>query len=190
MKNKASGQIRIIAGRWRRRIIPVCDIPELRPTADRIRETVFNWLQPYLPGAHCIDAFAGSGALGLEALSRGAESVSFIEQHRAAARHLQKQLGLLGADTASVQQQDALSALAQHQRNIDILFLDPPFAKPELVSQSIGAARAQLNTQALIYVEQAKQHNYSGEHDMHLLKHKTSGNVCYQLWQIGESPTL
>ncbi len=138
MATARTGSVRIIAGQWRGRKLPVLDAPGLRPTADRLRETVFNWLMPYLPGARCLDAFAGTGALGLEAASRGAAEVILLENQPASARHLHALAARLTSapacpnDTAcrvQVLHTDALHWLA-HEPPIpfDIVFLDPPFA--------------------------------------------------------------
>ncbi len=189
MKN--SGNIRIIAGRWRSRIIPVCTLPGLRPTGDRMRETLFNWLQANIHGAICVDAFAGSGALGLEALSRGASQVCFIEKHKTAAKHLKRQLQQLQAQQAEVICADATSHIAKMaERSIDILFLDPPFAQPHLLNEVMATISPKLANHALIYVEQNKQQNTPPPKQWTLLKDKTSGNVHYQLWQFAVIDTL
>ncbi len=132
---KASGnRLRIIGGQWRSRMLPFPDVEGLRPTTDRVRETVFNWLQPYLPGARVLDVFAGSGALGFEALSREAEHVTFFEKHAGAAKQLQDNAKTLQANNARILQGDALSLLAMEQAPFHIIFLDPPFKKDLLPS--------------------------------------------------------
>lgn len=125
---KARGTLRIIGGRWRGRRLPIPDAEGLRPTPDRIRETLFNWLAPLLPGARCLDLFAGSGALGLEAASRGAGEVVLIEQSAAVARQLEANRQLLDAAGVRVVRADALRWLEGPARPFDILFLDPPYA--------------------------------------------------------------
>ena len=128
------GRLRLIAGRFRGRLLPIPDQPGLRPTADRVRETLFNWLAPVIEGARCLDLFAGSGALGLEAASRGAAWVVLIEQAEAVARQLRSNVEVLGAgDRVRVVRADALSWLAQTGSGaaggpFDLVFLDPPFA--------------------------------------------------------------
>jgi 16S rRNA (guanine966-N2)-methyltransferase len=120
--------LRLIGGAWRSRKLPFREIPGLRPTPDRVRETLFNWLAPIVPGAYCLDLFAGSGALGLEALSRGAGETWFVETHGATATALRSNLQLLNATTGHVWHGDAEAFLAQPcQRPFDIVFLDPPF---------------------------------------------------------------
>lgn len=119
--------VRVIAGKHRGRKIDVLDHPGLRPTPDRVRETVFNWLQFDLPDAHVLDAFAGSGAMGLECLSRGAASVHFIEQDGDVAEHISDTLQQWGERHARVQIADALRQNQPHSA-YDIIFIDPPFA--------------------------------------------------------------
>lgn len=123
------GSVRIIGGRWRGTKLPVPDVGGLRPTADRVRETLFNWLQPALPGARVLDLFAGSGALGLEALSRGAREAHFVEQDARAYDALRESVARLDAGAvAHVHRADALAWLrAPLHGRFDIVFLDPPF---------------------------------------------------------------
>lgn len=121
-------QLRIIGGTWRGRRFRFPPLPEIRPTPDRVRETLFNWLGSQVSGARCLDLFAGSGALGLEALSRGAAEVVFVERDRTAARELAARLAEWGAKGARVEQRDALQFLHGAARPFDIVFLDPPFA--------------------------------------------------------------
>ncbi|NOZ10561.1 MAG: 16S rRNA (guanine(966)-N(2))-methyltransferase RsmD [Gammaproteobacteria bacterium] len=120
-------QVRIIAGKWRGRKIDFPTANGLRPTPDRVRETLFNWLQPWLPGTRCLDLFAGSGALGLEAMSRGAQSVVLVEQDASVVQSLMKTLEQLNAEGADVVRDDGLQYLRQVHRPFDIVFLDPPF---------------------------------------------------------------
>ena len=120
--------VRIIAGEWRGRRLPVLDVPGLRPTGDRSRETLFNWLQPFLEGADCADLFAGSGALGLEAASRGARSVILVEKNSVVVASLDRSINLLRAMQVRVHQGDALAWLRRAEPNsLDIVFVDPPF---------------------------------------------------------------
>jgi 16S rRNA (guanine966-N2)-methyltransferase len=119
--------LRIIGGQWKRRIILFVAVDGLRPTPDRVRETVFNWLQFEIQGKRCLDAFAGSGALGVEALSRGASECVFIEKNALQAKQLQQTLTELGKPTP-VLIGDTLQLLAQQQTPFDVVFLDPPYA--------------------------------------------------------------
>jgi len=119
--------LRIVAGIWRSRLLEIADVPGLRPTAERIRESVFNWLTPHLAGARCLDLCAGTGALGLEALSRGAAEALFVETSPLAARTLQKNIASLQTTKATVRRADAAKFLRQPgARQFDIVFLDPP----------------------------------------------------------------
>ena len=124
-----AGQIRIIGGQWRGRKLPVPDSPGLRPTTDRVRETLFNWLAPSMVDAHCLDCFAGSGALGLEALSRYAASATLLEMERGVAQTLQQNLATLKATNAKVVNTNTLSFLAQQGTPFNVVFVDPPFRK-------------------------------------------------------------
>jgi len=120
-------EVRIIGGRWRGRKVRFPDVPGLRPSPDRVRETLFNWLAPAMHGARVLDLFAGSGVLGFEALSRGAVSAVLVERDRSAAGQLRDSAAALGADAAEVVQGDALAWLGQEHGPFDVVFLDPPF---------------------------------------------------------------
>ncbi|OOG39418.1 16S rRNA (guanine(966)-N(2))-methyltransferase RsmD [Rhodanobacter sp. C05] len=122
------GRIRIIGGSLRNSRLNVPDLPGLRPTAERVRETLFNWLAPVLDGARCLDLCAGTGALGIEALSRGAASVQFVERDAQAARALRDNLGRLKADGGRVAAVEAGAFLQGAVQPVDLVFLDPPFA--------------------------------------------------------------
>ena len=125
-----ANQLRVIAGQWRGRRLEFPDLPGLRPTPDRVRETLFNWLAPVLPGARCLDLFAGSGALGIEALSRGAAEVVFVERQPLAVRALRDNLMRLKAENARVDAADARAwLLRQPATPFEIALLDPPFGE-------------------------------------------------------------
>ena len=124
-----ANQVRIIAGQWRGRRLEFPDLPGLRPTPDRVRETLFNWLAPVLPGARCLDLFAGSGALGIEALSRGAAEAVLVEPQPLAVRALRENLARLKAENARVEMADALVWLRQPATPFEIVLLDPPFGQ-------------------------------------------------------------
>ena len=137
MAKKSGNRLRIIGGQWRSRFLPFPDVEGLRPTTDRVRETLFNWLQPVVHGAAVLDVFAGSGALGFEALSRGARSLTLIEKNPQAAKQLMENIQTLKSADAQVKQADALHFLAQQQTPFDLIFLDPPFSKgllPECIA--------------------------------------------------------
>jgi len=146
--------LRIIGGDWRSRRVPIADRPGLRPTPDRVRETVFNWLAPRLPGAVCADLFAGTGALGIEALSRGAASTVFIESDGEATKAIEAALATLDAgERARVARADATRAddlLAAD--SLDIVFIDPPFSAQLHGAALAGITRA-LRPGAYIYLE-------------------------------------
>ncbi|MDX9989712.1 16S rRNA (guanine(966)-N(2))-methyltransferase RsmD [Thiothrix unzii] len=155
MKNNL---LRIIGGEWRSRKLKFADVPGLRPTPDRVRETLFNWLQWHVPGARCLDLFAGSGALGLEALSRGARDVVMVEKHPAAAQALRDNLTLLGARNARLVHDDALRYLGRETEAFDLIFLDPPFRQKllEPVLEKLFA-QALLKQDGMIYLEQESE---------------------------------
>jgi len=149
------GQVRIIGGRWRNSRLAVPDLPGLRPTSDRVRETLFNWLIPKLPGARVLDLFAGSGALGLEAVSRGAASACLVERDPVLAARLREQVDRLGAaGQVEVVQDDALRWLARAPTlpPFDLAFVDPPFAG-SLWNQAFAALPPHLAGDAWLYVE-------------------------------------
>jgi len=155
MKSAPSpGQVRIIGGQWRRTRLPVALRDGLRPTPDRTRETLFNWLQPVLPGARVLDLFAGSGALGLEALSRGAREGYLVERDPAQARSLRETVARLpGGEAAKVIQADALRWLAAPVfGRFDLVFLDPPFAG-DLWHPALAALPPWLADEAWLYLE-------------------------------------
>ncbi len=149
----APGHVRIIGGLWRGRKLMVADRPGLRPTPDRVRETLFNWLTPHLSGARVLDLCAGTGVLGLECLSRGAASASFVEADAIAAQQLRTNIDVLKATNAQVFQQHALSWLAATREVFDLVFMDPPYDLG-LHAQMLGALRAEsLGPQAMLYLE-------------------------------------
>jgi 16S rRNA (guanine966-N2)-methyltransferase len=148
------GRIRIIGGSLRNSRLEVPDLPGLRPTAERVRETLFNWLAPVIEGARCLDLCAGTGALGIEALSRGAAAVQFVERDARAAQALRANLARLKADGGQVAALDAGLFLQGPARSYDLVFLDPPFALelwPALARQLEQGGW--LAARAWIYVE-------------------------------------
>ncbi len=151
--------LRIIGGEWRGRRIRFPGTHGIRPTPDRVRETLFNWLAPVIEGSRCLDLFAGSGALGLEALSRGAAKVTFVERERESVGRLRDTVGLLAPERGAVVQADALAWLAGPPVAHDIVFLDPPFDSDVLAqTMQLLESRGWLATAASIYIERpAKQ---------------------------------
>lgn len=148
----APGEVRIIAGQWRGRKLKVPLLPGLRPTADRVRETLFNWLQGEIAGRRIVDLYAGTGALGLEAASRGAAAVVLCESQPAAAAQLRESIERLQAREVSLWQGDALAWLAGSPGLVDGVFLDPPFASQPW-SALWQALPAVLAADAWVYVE-------------------------------------
>jgi 16S rRNA (guanine966-N2)-methyltransferase len=181
----ASGQIRIIGGQWRGRKLPVPDSPGLRPTTDRVRETLFNWLAPSMVNARCLDCFAGSGALGLEALSRYAGASTLIEMERGVAQQLKQNLATLKAANANVVNTNTLTFLNQTGTPHDIVFVDPPFRKG-LLDETLRLLEVNgwLADDALIYVESEVENGLPPvpvHWDLH--REKVAGQVAYRLYQ-------
>ncbi len=183
--SSGAGQIRIIGGQWRGRKLPVPESAGLRPTTDRVRETLFNWLAPDLPGARCLDCFAGSGALGIEALSRHAGHVTLLELEVPIARQLTANLQTLKATAGQVIQGNTLQWLNKPGEPYDILFIDPPFRKG-LLADTIALLDTQgwLASEALIYIEcEAEQGTLQVPASWRLHREKTAGQVAYRLYQ-------
>jgi len=182
---KATGSLRIIAGQWRGRKLAVLDLAGLRPTSDRIRETVFNWLQPHLGAANCLDLYAGTGALGLEAASRGAEKVTLVELNAKAATQLQSHCQTLSATQCQVHTQAASDFLEQNQQQYDIVFIDPPYQGNYWsdIAQQLMTNNS-LAENALIYLEYPKQVAMPIlPTQWQLIKEKKAGAVNYCLFQ-------
>jgi 16S rRNA (guanine(966)-N(2))-methyltransferase RsmD len=181
-------EVRIIGGRWKRTPLQVLDRPGLRPTPVRVRETLFNWLGQDLTGWCCVDAFAGTGALGLEAASRGAAEVVLIEQDAALVTRLhQLKARLQSAEALRVERGDALAGLRQrHGAGLDLVFLDPPFAEGSneaLLTGALQAARATLNATGLIYLEAPHAWNDEALAPLGLAldRHGKAGAVAFHL---------
>ncbi len=150
---QGGGEVRISGGQWKRTRLPVAQLPGLRPTPDRVRETLFNWLGQDLAGWRCLDAFAGTGALGLEAASRGAASVLLVEQEAGLVERLNQLCRRLQASTVQVRRGDGVAAL-QHSApaSLDLVLLDPPFESPHYATALKAAVRA-LAPQGFVYLE-------------------------------------
>ncbi|MDA1107296.1 MAG: 16S rRNA (guanine(966)-N(2))-methyltransferase RsmD [Proteobacteria bacterium] len=185
-KPRSVNRLRIIGGEWRGRRLSFPDIAGLRPTPDRVRETLFNWLAPMIEGTRCLDLFAGSGALGLEALSRGAASVVMVDSDATVIAHLHQHVAALHASGAQVMDADALHYL-QHPpgAGFDIVFLDPPFRQNLVVPCCELLERGGwLNPGARIYIETESDQPLSGlPHNWHITRSKKSGQVSYHLAQ-------
>jgi len=151
------GKIRIIGGIWRRHWLKVPPNSTLRPTSDRVRETLFNWLTPWLPDARCLDLFAGTGALGFEAVSRGARHATLIEQDPTTAAQLRASAQTLGTTAVTVLAMDARAFLrATPNQTFDVVFIDPPFAS-DLAAEVLTLLPAWLSPAARIYLEEARE---------------------------------
>jgi len=178
------GQIRIISGKHRGRKLPVLMAEGLRPTTDRVKETVFNWLSPYISQSNCLDCFAGSGGLGFEALSRGANHVTLVELNKKAAKQLLVNKDLLNADNLTVINTDALHFLvSKESQGFDLVFLDPPFRKDLVIQSAALLHQGWLNDNALIYVEMEAEGQPLLPNNWTLLKEKIAGQVAYRLYQ-------
>jgi 16S rRNA (guanine966-N2)-methyltransferase len=184
------GRVRVIGGKWRSRKLDVIEAEDLRPTPDRVRETLFNWLQPYIEGASCLDVYAGSGSLAFEALSRGAASVTMLDNNAAVVKNLQNQARKLDAPGFEIVCTDASRWLQGCTRHFDIVFLDPPFSKNQL-GQIIGQLLncACLHPGTLLYVE-SDQDFSQDDGRLTMLKSGKAGIVHYKLYQYTERQTL
>jgi len=183
IKHGPMGSVRIVGGSWRGRRLPVLHRPGLRPTGDKQRETLFNWLQGVLPGARCLDLFAGSGALGLEALSRGAMHLQSVELDRGAATQLRENVAVLGAE-AAVAQSDWRRFLRADEQFYDVVFLDPPFAK-QLLGEVLPRVDERLADGAWIYVEDDAAHEAPVfPARWQLKKERISSGTAVRLFQV------
>lgn len=186
--SKSMGEVRVIAGLWRGRKLPVLNAEGLRPTTDRVKETLFNWLMMDVANARCLDCFAGSGSLGIEALSRQAQAVVFLEKFATAAQQLKKNLASLKTDKGTVINTDTLAYLAQknNDKPFDIIFIDPPFHH-QFVPQILPLLQQNnwLAENALIYVETEKNHPpLLLAENWQVIKEKSAGMVTSRLIQV------
>jgi 16S rRNA (guanine966-N2)-methyltransferase len=178
--------VRIIGGAWRGRRIAVAGDPALRPTGDRVRETLFNWLAPVIDGMRCLDLFAGTGALGLEALSRGAAEVCFVESRPAIARALEETLRRLGAHGGRVVGADALRFLAGLPQPYDLVFVDPPFGAYDLGELCTLLDRGWLAPGGRVYLEMPAGGPFPAlPPDWTVIRDKRAGHVRFAL--VGRS---
>jgi 16S rRNA (guanine966-N2)-methyltransferase len=180
---KQMNQLRIIAGKWRGRKIHFADEPGVRPTLDRVRETAFNWLQGEMAGARCLDAFAGSGALGIEALSRGAKWVTFVDQSMGVIRTIDRELATLDCDHFLAKHASFPEALTHLSKEpFDIVFLDPPY-NSTLLSESLSALKRQhaVHDNTLYYIELPSDAKLELPKGLNVLKHKTTKRIQYML---------
>lgn len=176
--SKSLNQVRIGGGAWRSRLLRFPHLPGLRPTPDRVRETLFNWLGQDLHGLRCLDLFAGTGVMGFEALSRGAAEAVMVERAAPACRALQENKTLLQTEAARIVHIDAVDFLRQNRERFDVIFLDPPYNQgwlPKLLPQ----LPAHLTAQGRLYVE--AEFAITDGSDWRVLKHGKAGNVFFHL---------
>ena len=182
-------QVRIIGGKWRGSKLSVVDAVGLRPTADRIRETLFNWLAQDCQGAIVLDCFAGSGILGFEALSRGADRLVMLEQNPQAIANLNHQAERFDGDAIEILRGDARSSISRLAQQFNMVFIDPPYAEPQLRTQVFKKLEEQdcLQQAARIYFEWPKSETFElPSSNLQWLKRKCAGQVNYAIaeWQL------
>ena len=183
MRRTKANTVRIIGGVWRSRILEFPDAAELRPTPDRVRETLFNWLGRDLTGVTCLDLFAGSGALGFEALSRGAASVVMVEKNAAALRALRENAARLGAENVTIVRGDALEFARGAQSRFDVVFVDPPYGLG-LQAVALGLVGGLLTEAGRVYVESDAV--IEAPRGWASVKHARAGRVHFHL--LGRAP--
>ncbi len=173
-------QVRLNAGVWRSRILKFPDAEGLRPTSDRVRQTLFNWLGQEMTGKACLDLFAGTGALGFEALSRNARQVIMLELAKAPFQALLQNQRLLGATQAEIRQMDALQFLAQNKQRYDVIFCDPPYHK-QWLDKLLPQLASHLAEDGLLYVE--AEYALKSDSGWQVIKSGKAGQVFYHLLQ-------
>lgn len=184
--SRAPNQVRIIGGLWKRTPLPVADLCGLRPTPDRVRETLFNWIEHLVPGlasVRAVDLFAGTGALGFELASRGAQRVTLVESNRQAVEHLMQTKRKLAADQVDVVAGDALTIAARWpDASFDIIFIDPPFDSA-LLAPAIAAAARLITAGGLIYVESgvALDESTLGNRGLRVVRQARAASVHFHL---------
>jgi 16S rRNA (guanine966-N2)-methyltransferase len=178
-----TGKVRIISGQWRRRLLRVPEVEGLRPTPARVRETLFNWLAGSIEGARCLDLYAGSGALGFEAASRGAAQVVLVERDERAVACMREQASALGATQIRIVRADVRSWLQGGASRFDIVFLDPPFGTDDLGQRCAQLQQASwLAPGALVYIEtRVSQASLELPDGWQLLRRQKAGQVRYHL---------
>jgi 16S rRNA (guanine966-N2)-methyltransferase len=189
-KPSSNNQLRIIGGQWRGRKLSFPDVEGLRPTGDRIRETLFNWLAPEIQGSRCLDLFAGSGALGIEALSRGAAASIMVERDAKAAAQLRSNLEILKTEQGRIINAEVLSLLQKGNADepYHIIFIDPPFQLKlwQAVIEALEAGHW-LADNATIYIESGRDDGYHPPINWQLHRDKHAGAVSYRLFYREQS---
>ncbi|AMF95805.1 16S rRNA (guanine(966)-N(2))-methyltransferase RsmD [Vibrio fluvialis] len=184
-KRAPSGQVRIISGLWRGRKLPVHDAEGLRPTTDRVKETLFNWLAQDIPHARCLDLFAGSGGLGFESASRQADKVTMLEMNPQAFAQLKTNIAALKASNIEAVNTDTLAYLKQPGQAYDVVFIDPPF-RQGLLQETVQLLEQNgwLAANAMIYIESEKELPLTElPESWQLYREKLAGQVCYRLFE-------
>ena len=182
---KKANNLRIIGGEWRSRRVQFYNSPKIRPTPDRVRETLFNWLAEKIVGARCLDLFAGSGALSFEAASRGAVEVIQVDDDPAIIASLKKQKSILSAVQVQIFYKDAMSYLRQTEHVFDIIFLDPPFNTDlHLKALSMIKTRDLLAPSGQIYLETSSHGYAQAMHGYKCIHEKVTGQVRYALYEM------
>ena len=185
--DKKLNTIRINAGVWRSRVLKFPDAQGLRPTPERVRQTVFNWLGQDLTSLHCLDLFAGTGVMGFEALSRNAKTVTLIERNAQVCQALKDNQLLLKAQNATILQLDALQFLSTNQQLFDVVFLDPPYAQG-LLNKVLPILANHLNKNALVYAE--AEYPIEENEVWEIAKQGKAGNVYYHLLKLAHDPRI
>jgi 16S rRNA (guanine(966)-N(2))-methyltransferase RsmD len=182
-EGRGASSVRIIGGQWKRSKLPVADAPGLRPTPDRVRETLFNWLGQDLSGWRCLDAFAGSGALGFEAASRGAAEVLLVERDPRLARLLRESQQRLAAAVVRVEVADALALMRRASpASYELVFIDPPFDS-ELLEPALSAAKPLVVPGGFIYVEAGRPCDEAAVAPLRMYRRGRAGHVHFHLAQ-------
>lgn len=182
--SKKQNTVRINAGEWRSRLLRFPDAEGLRPTPERVRQTVFNWLGQDMTGQHCLDLFAGTGVMGFEALSRNASSVVLVEKIPAVYKAILENKSTLKADAAAIFNMDALGFLAQNRQLFDVIFLDPPYHQGWL-QKVLPLLPAHLNPDGLVYAE--AEFAIAPDENWQVVKQSKAGNVFYHLLKLHEN---
>ena len=175
---KKQNAVRINAGVWRSRLLQFPDIDGLRPSPERVRQTVFNWLGQDMTSRCCLDIFAGTGAFGFEALSRNAKSVVMVELSKQATKSLSQNKALLNAENCQILNMDAMQFLAGNQQKFDLIFCDPPYQK-QWLDQLLPILSEHLADDGVLYVE--AEYKIESNADWEVLKQSKAGNVYYHL---------
>lgn len=181
-KKQQQNSVRIIAGKWRGRKLHFLDAEGLRPTPNRVRETIFNWLQPVIAGSVCIDCFAGSGALGFEAASRGAKKVTLVDPNPVAVRQLKQNKEKLEAENIEIITNSAVDYFQENIHEADVVFLDPPFSSNLLqTTLEIIIDRNILKSGGVVYLEYPANNQPEPPQGWRWRRQKKTGDVCYGL---------